>query len=322
MPINDYIIYRDPTSQKPTLGKVEGKKKGLLSVWPNDNKVLGLEDRTKIPKSSILANLGPKPAFGRVYNISVEPHRFSVLSDWGEIRVFREMLGSHWITLNKALDTIYALLTRQGIPLTKLFPLIIELRNPLGYYAGSYKYNGSGCLDVLTLRPSSFSSDTNDMQLIAHEIGHGVWFRCVPPTWRADWVSLYHRLYTVSANTEKLAKKMLTGLLYHTSDISDFVSFLDEEEKLLFDAYIAYVKNTFSMSKHDLNLVLTTGRFHIGMWPKSTMELVDMETIMTEYSKKNPDEFFAEAFRLHLLPFNTLTFLPKKLMKRTLKNLS
>lgn len=314
---NDYVIGND------------GKKNWLLQVSSvNDNMVYGHLDlnRAYSPSpgefmlSNIVANLGQRPPPGNAYGCLIEPFvKSSIHTDWGDIHWHVWMAKSERLALKKGLDNIASKLKSQ-----KLFGFVssgnlaIEVRPPKGQFAGMYHYKTvkGEAKDRMILKPKH---DVDMGYLVAHESGHGVWFRLMSSRMHARWIRLYHSYMKTTAYSPHDLRKLRDSYIEDSMSVKDFRSQLPEEACIVFDSCISTLCSDTRISQRSLDILASNGMLDTIKedWPLS-MSDSDFDIALTEYGTKNPEEFFAEAFALHI----TGKQLPKRVnsvMQKTLK---
>lgn len=332
----DYLIIQT----KDDNGKLNNNLLKLTSknVGKNMHGVLE-KNRAYEPKTvdfddkQIIANLGPKPAYGQAYGCKVEPWLRTLPHDfWGDIHIFRNLTKAEKKALKSALDDQAQFFLKHH--LGYIAPLNMEIRPKTGTYAGRYQYTGKEDKpDTMILSPISFTDEPNSKQevvkpkhwvnyVICHEGAHGVWFRGCNSSIKARWIDAYHATMilkeTDPSHVIKLGKKFVKS----RTDMDDFCSGLDEEQTSLFDACVSWINDYHSLNRKHLKILIDSGNHDsIGkLWPQEKILDSDAEIPLGEYASKNPEEFFAEAFSLRYannmkLPKNIQKLLDKTLEK-------
>jgi len=267
-----------------------------------------------VQKEDVVVNLGLNPPMGTVYGNSVEPYYGSKESDWGSIHFFRDFDKKEKTLMKKALSTCYSDLEKRA--LTAFLPINIEIRHPKGNYAGMYRYTSKeNVRDLMVLRPAGFD-DTYLREIIYHESAHGIWYVMVPKKLKARWIKSYQDYVVLSKATVKQMRD-IGKELEQAGSIKDFRTGLSEEEDTLLSACLGFVYDTYFLTKDNLDVLLSCSQSIKEYWPRQPMDLPDIETPIGEYAGKNVEEFFAEAFRIHLIGKGLPSHL-EKLIKTTL----
>jgi hypothetical protein len=307
----------------------DGKKNWLMQVSSiNDGTVYGHLDsnRAYAPQQGeftlkqIVAVLGEKPAPGSAYGCTVEPFvRTRVHPEWGNVHWHLWMPKTESIALKKALDSISKRLSK-----AKLFGFVeagnleMEIRPPKGRYTGMYHYrikDGEN-LDRMILRPKlGVPMD----YVVAHESGHGVWYRLMTPGQHARWIRLYHSYTKLKEFEPHHLRKLRDDYIADSVPVRDFRGQLEEAQVLLFDNLISTMCGNTRLTAKHLDTLAETGTLDTikESWP-THIEDSDFEIAVTEYGTKAPEEFFAEAFAYWLLGQK----LPKRVqaaMEKTVK---
>jgi hypothetical protein len=307
----------------------DGKKNWLMQVSSvNDGMVYGHLDvnRAYAPKQGeftlkqIVAVLGEKPQSGNAYGCTIEPFvRTLVHPDWGNVHLHTWIPKTESAAIKKALDSVATKLSKR-----KLFRFVeegaleIEVRPPKGKYTGMYHYkikNGEN-LDRMILRPKvGIPMD----YVVAHESGHGVWYRLMSPNQQARWIRLYHSYTKMKEFEPHHLRKLRDDYIADSVHISEFRGQLEEAQVLLFDNLISTLRANTRLSANHLNTLAETGMLETikESWP-THIEDSDFEIAVTEYGTTAPEEFFAESFAYWLLG-NKLPKRVQAAMDKTMK---
>lgn len=320
---DDYIVVK--YNGKNHLALAIGKRRAMLEkgVEEDDTSV-----QIDVEPYNVIANLGPNPPFGKVFNVNVEPYqRTLTIKDWCDLRVYRSSFTKEErITLVGAFADAYTILKKNKCEGFINRMGYIELRSRAGKWAGTYKYvrtkEGEGGKDVMSLNNIPLDDAKYLQYVILHEAAHGIWFHMVPIDVRAKWLSLYAKRITVSKYDEKKLRGLLKEVMTYDGSIGDFLKEMaDDTTSVILKEVIAYIKKVHKLDRFDLDLLHDTGRKDRleRLWPSMTdIGIPVMDP--SEYAMTNPKEFFAETMSYYL----TGTKLTGDLMKacvKTLKNL-
>lgn len=271
-------------------------------------------------QNDVVAVLGAKPKAGSAYGCIIEPYfRSTEHEGWGELHWFCRPSKEYRKRMTDALNKTLKILKKHK--LDGFLPVVTEVRNPKGKLAGMYKYSGKDPVEKPDVVITRFADDTDFVNVLLHESGHGVMarlFRSVKG--KAAWIKAYHSYVALTTTSEKKLKTLLVDLTKGEERPSDFRGQLEEEDRLVFDAIIAYISDYHSLTLKHLDTLVEAGEDLKDYWP-THIELTDYNYTVTEYAGKSPDELFCECFALHL----TGKKLPKSLaalMDKTLRSLN
>ena len=245
----------------------------------------------KFERSDVMAVLGKRPRVGSVYGIKIEPlvRRLEGVPYWGEVRIYNHF-EDHQIKLLKAeLKEAHARL--QKLRVAEGFKFELEIRQPQGKFAGYYKYRPKADTDILCIKPEL--SFEGFQYIVYHEYAHGIWYRMFTAKMRLAWVKLYHQYITQQEIKEKELQEIL-GDIESAGSIRDFLSDADEESKIIVKKALKHINEVHGLNKMHLESHLDNDESLKEYWP-SFLELSETETAITDYAKKSPEEFFAEA---------------------------
>lgn len=313
---------------------VRGARKNMLVVILEDLgggkrfrakefKVDYAEDEKSLPveitRRDIFCNMGKAPRPGKAFGVSVSVPRAEFDTNfWGRVVIYDDLDP----------DVVKALRSKM-IASGKYFKsqrltglnLVTEIRPLEGKYAGMYHHNSSKEFDVMELRPGQdLCDDATFHYIVSHEYGHGIWYRQVPERMKSRWINMYHKSVQLTEVLEDELSSICEEIV-QAGSIRAFLKECEEEDARLVRQCLRHVSQVHGLSKANLEVLLANNEeFSLGeVWPK-LVELSEKDVLMTEYSTKNSEEFFAEAFALHC----TGKKLPKavdKLMTATLSKL-
>lgn len=307
---DDFLVIKD--ERKFRLVKVvEASNDGELVVRREESKVEGKRTTETISDESVVLNLGSNPPAGTVYGCKIEPFQSSSdLDGWGTIHYYREVEREDKKTIKKAAAKVWKRLDKER--LTAFAPLTVEVRLNKGSEIGYYKIHKSQETDVLCIKPKEFDQ-TELTRLFFHEAGHGIMDRMMPSNFRAKWVTTYAYYTSLKA----LKKDDLIGIRALVEGNGSLKQVEDVDPDHL-DACIGSIIGNFGIRKADIELLLNEGVSLEAYWPKHTLDLPDNEVPLTDYAMKSVDEFWCEAFAMHM----TGTQLPKRIRNLMLKTLN
>lgn len=264
---------------------------GILDIPSKD------DDSTTVSflTSDIVANLGKYPKAGSIYGVKVEP-LIRVIKDkrFKEIRIYQKFTEDQYDHLSEELKIFYSILKENG---HTGIPYHIEVRNPQGSYTGYYKYLPKAEQDILCIKPEK---NLEGIQyILGHEHGHAIYNRRTNTKTKNSWIKLYHSFVSVSEATEDDLEQILNEI-YSAGSLKDYLKDTDETTKCIVRACLAYIKDVHKLDKHHLETALSIKEKIDDYWPISPLNFSERELVISEYSKKSPEEFFAEAYAFWL----------------------
>jgi hypothetical protein len=293
---NDYLVIQ--LEKKRHLVQVIKSKEKLVGVIdgpsrssPNTQQTIDIKD------DMIVANLGPEPVWGSAYGVKIEPYKNTEhLKPWGDIHYFLGLEEHERSRLIKNLTLVSDKLREMG--LTHHLPIEIHIRPPKGKYHGWYKKHRGESLDTMTLMPADW--DNKSLRyIIAHEIGHYVEFNFFTPRVKKMWIKAYHdfvRLKNIPDEFIKNSKEKIE----ESKEIDSVYQDLDEEDQGYLDVIFGWVEEHHHLTAEHLDTLLATGNSLTPYWPNVSLSSSDVEVVVTDYAKKNPEELWAEAFAHHV----------------------
>lgn len=272
-------------------------------------------------EKTLIACLGTKPEVGSVFGVYVEPHRAEKEHPLGMVHYYRRMSKLDKKALRSAMDTTVTLLQKHG--LDDILPIQrIEIRSAKGRYAGCYKYKlvDGKAQDAMILHPQTFEDLKYNIYVLAHELGHALWYRRLPDAYRARWLALYNSYTTVNNAKRTRLEQLLKALVDSQVSVREFKRDLEEDDAALFKEVETYLKRHHKLSPEGLNILLNHNSQTLGeIWP-SYASLSETEQPISAYGATSVFEFAAESFAFYL----TGKQLPKridKLMERSIKQM-
>lgn len=316
--VADYVIGQDEKGRKylAQVVKIRGDK---VHVALDKDRAYKPQN-AMFETSQIVAVLGHEPAHGTAYGCKVEPYRSTLVHpEWGNVHLFVKKTKADLKALRTGFDRVAAKLKRHGIfGFVAQGALETEVRPPSGKYSGMYKFSNKGGepQDRMLLKPTPESAFD---RVIAHEAGHGVWFRLLNAKLQARWVNLYHSYMKLKQFEPHAIRKLRDQYIEDSLPVAEFRSGLDEDASAMFDLLIGSVSSTTRLANKHLDLLAANGDLGVihDSWPLH-LEDSDHEIVVSEYASTSPEEFFAEAFCNWLLGVK----LPKRVTKAIEKTVS
>ena len=286
--LKDFVIVKDlPPSGKNKLVRVididTTTATGLLDTVVGDGKTVSFE------LTDIIANLGKSPSTGKVFGVNVEPlHRTVNHKTLGTTRLF-----THFDELD--LKQIFSDLKSYYLRASELrhtgFNFDIEIRSPHGKYAGHYKLGQE--IDILCVKTDTDRAGLEE--IFAHEFGHGLWFRRVSKLMQKEWIDLYHKAVTVQTCTTEQLDSLLDAINTEGS-FRQTLKQAGEEDRVLLKECQRIIGKTHSLSVSHLDLILSLNGSIDVYFPDKPFNYSSKELVISDYAKKNVEEFFAEAY--------------------------
>lgn len=257
---------------------------------------------TRFTPGDVVANLGPAPVLGNAYKVKVEPFRSAFnMKPWGTVYLFRDMSESETLVLKRGLQEVGKWIVDQK--LDRELPLEIHVKPPRGRYAGFYSSpRGEDAVPVITLQPKAME---NMRYVLLHEYAHHIWFRMLPPRMHARWVQLYHKCISLSPVLDAQVATLLSDFKSAHMTLREFRSELgDDKEGALFDEVMGYISSYHNLTQRHLQLLLDESFPIDDFWPRTALELQEMDLTISEYAQKSPEEYWPEAvaFTLSKMP--------------------
>lgn len=288
----DFVLVS--TQKKPrlvriTLADADGTYTGKVET--RVHKVGDDPETIQFRRADIICALGKAPILGTAFGVRVEPLHdvWTTHSFFNEIHCYMRLEQPQVKAIMKELDKFYKELKSKR--LTSVRP-ILELRHRAGKYAGYYKYYPKEDRDRMCVRPQD---DLTELQyVLAHEYGHGIWYRCMSRTARLRWIRLYHSYVKMVDASEVDINRVLDAVVTAQS-ISSALKTVDESDVMLLKECVKQVHKLHGLNKQHLEMMLEAGESLDEYWPYS-IELSEKEVAITEYARSSPEELMAECF--------------------------
>lgn len=244
----------------------------------------------KFEKEDVMAVLGKRPKVGSVYGLKIEPLvRREHLRFWGDSRIYNWFDDDQFKMLKAGLDNAYKKLKQLGV--AGYFKVELEIRQPQGKYAGMYKHRPKAEVDIMILKPELAMEDLEYVTF--HEYAHGIWYRMLTPKIRLLWVKLYHKYIHLQEVKEKELQEIL-GEVESAGSVRGFMREAEDVTKGQLKEVLKHILNVHGLNVSHLEMLLENEESIAEYWP-SIIEMSEKETCITEYARKSPEEFFAEA---------------------------
>lgn len=299
---------------KPKFGRCISinESKGILRL-SEDIDSEGLKKQIPFKTSEILANLGSRPVPGTAYGVKIEPLiRQEDSKFWGNIRYYRWLDDDTKDGLFHNTQEFIKQVKERRLPKIKAD---LEIRPVSGKMSGYYKFMPTKERDILAIRPND--SLDGIQYIFSHEYAHGLYFRHVPQQMKVKWIQAYHKFVSIT----NLQEEELTQILDEISGVQSVKEYLKEateDTKYMVSRILQYIAQTHYLNKLHIELMLNAGESIEEFWPVS-LDLTHKELAISEYAKKNVEEFFAESFSFDFVG-RTIPKNIKKLLDATLRN--
>lgn len=250
----------------------------------------------KFQKTDLIAVLGKRPKVGGAYGLKIEPLvRRENFKFWGDARIYNWFDDHQMELLREVLDKAYRKLKKLNV--IGSIPFELEVRQPQGKYAGMYKFRPKAETDVLIVKPT-LTMDQMDYYLF-HEYAHGIWYRMLTPKMRLRWVRMYTDYTTLLEIKEKELKTLREDVEAEGS-IRAYMAGAEDETKLQLKEILKHITTIHGITVKHLEWVLENDESLEDYWP-TNIEMSEKEMVISDYAKKSPEEFFAEAVSFKFL---------------------
>jgi hypothetical protein len=304
-----YVIAQPNGAKKPALYKTKLSGGKTLGVEPNNE--MWSAQPIEIRHKEVLVNLGEDPPVGSCYKVWVEPvdTRFT-FKGVGEVFCYIPKLSNTVKErLAKAFPAAFNRVRKLGPAID--WDLTVEIRNPKGIKNGTYRYKSNGT-DILTYHHNEGQAPRVICKVVAHELGHGIWYRHMDAKDRSEWIEAYEKFVSVTTVTPIDIKRMLKDIR-QISRLGDFIRDADAEEQAACNIYLGWLQKVHDLSKHEVQDLIESGS-SVPV-PDTHLHKSDVETPITLYSKKSAPEMFCEALSSYIVgDLNDKNF--EKMLKR------
>jgi septum formation topological specificity factor MinE len=317
---DDFVLITEPGLKKPVLAKVLKLKNdgihGLLSY-----EKIALEGEAAFEFDcqfeDVVANLGPKPTYGKVFGCDIEPYHKLITTKLSSTRV-AVMVGlstREEEKLEASFSKFYKIAKKHGF-LQHFKQIRIVVRPGMTSVAGMWSLakDGSEKIDIYVPRSDAAEKGNTPVEyILAHEIGHHIWNRYFTEEEKAVWIAMHRKAVAVEDhNTAKVAH--FRSQLVAAGSVKELKKTIeDEAEKKLFSEILSRVCKTFKIRPDELNALLKSGDNLSNYWINTAVQKSDSSVIITEYARKNSQELFSECLAHYLLGME----MPEKLEKKT-----
>lgn len=267
---------------------------------------------------TLLANFGPKPKFGKAYGFDIEPKLGEFDSEIGHVNLYRELNDAERKAVTSAIRVVHKRFAQKGV--ADIFPITeINIRNPKGKWAGSYKvvFKDGVHKDTVQLHPKIIEDAKYNLYIFAHEAGHAIWYRKLNDKYRALWLELYNAGVKVDHAKKQQMGELYKSLLDSQLSVREFMKDVEEDDAKLFREALSYLKKYHKLTPEDVNLLLNNNSRVLGeIWPQYGTT-ADIGSLVSEYACVSPSELFAEScafyFSGKILPKSVKSLLDKTL---------
>lgn len=268
-----------------------------------------------VRRRDVLLNLGQSPMPGKVYGVNIEPmYRKIETNTCGTVLFFVDFDDKKIEKTKKALVRTFKKLKKKRLG---GLSVEIEIRKAEGKYAGYYHFLPKSGVDVLCIKPNfEMMSDSDLEYVIAHEYAHGIWYRMMRPDNIAKWIALYDK-HMLPTRIEEDELKDVYAEMESSGSFREYQRSCDEDTKPVLKAVLKSIRATHGVDRKHLDLLIRHGHSIEEYWP-TQVEFTDRGVIVSEYARKSPEEFFAEAFAFWFAGKN----LPKEVSKLLVKSLA
>lgn len=271
-----------------------------------------------------LANLGKQPPKGSVFGVSINfPLKQDKIKPFKEVFFYRDMTPKEYKHLISSVEDFHQWLLSKKIRIDWPF---LEIHEGKGRYAGEYqvKVKDDEVYQIVRLHPKLKEDELPDYDpIIAHEIGHAIWYQLLSNRAKAKWVELFTQYCKPIPVTKEDLVQFRDGVLAlrTPTPIDDFLEDLEDDEADKFDQILAYFEEVYHLKTEHLEYLIQ-GRGDLEkLWPQSVTRIFEAETPISDYAMKNPEEFWCEALAYYYTHNELLPGEVRNLMERTLKNL-
>lgn len=250
----------------------------------------------KFQKTDLMAVLGKRPKVGSVYGLKIEPLvRREAYRGWGDARLYNWFDDHQLELLKDGLEDAFKKL--KALRVTGQFKVELEIRQPQGKFAGMYKFRPKAETDILIVKPETNMENLD--YYVFHEYAHGIWYRMMTPKMRLRWIRLFTDYTTLLEMQEKELASLMEDIEAEGS-IRAYQKGAEEETKLQIKEILKHIMQIHGIGVSHLDMMLENDESIIDYWP-TNLEISEKEEPITDYAKKSPEEFFAEAVSFKFL---------------------
>lgn len=294
--ISDYILI-NIDDKKPKLGLVNKIRKD--KIYGNFCiKTIGLEPEDYkfiIRKEDIVSNLSDTPKIGNSYGLEIEPYYKSYkISGFAEIDFYIKVNKKQFALIIKAFHNFYNWLKKNNM-ITHL-PIEIEIRPNKGKQYGKYIHyiNKDDKLDKVIIRLNEYEESILNY-VIAHEMGHHIKFNYINKDFISKWIKIYYKSVLIDSIDLNDLKSLRKEFEKNCSNIYSWKKDLDENDREIYKLCLKHIKNVHSLQERDLIALAENEDNLREFWPNTILKST-VELIISDYGKKNVDEYWAECF--------------------------
>lgn len=281
-------------------------------------------EHIKYHEDDVIANLGQKPAVGKVHGVHVEPMRKQSEKPYGLLCFYKKLEKADVKNLKGAFSWMFDYLT--GLQIQQALPVNrIEIREKRTKVAGMYtikRMKSGDAIDKIELYCPDYSDREYLKYVVAHETGHAVWYKLVPERIKSSWIELYNNRISVDKYSEKQLTTLLNDVMSYEGGMSAYArEIADDDVRALIREVYSYFKRTFKLDRKDIEMLMDNSSSFGDKWPTAASLGRTTGVDLGSYAMTKPTEFFAECFAFHA----TGKKLPKdcrKLMEQTLKKVT
>lgn len=297
---DDFVMLHEPGMTKPVLAKVlKLKNTGYHVILSDERRAQYGDDDYKadVSHDMVVANLGPKPSFGKVYKADVEPYTATLQTKCFKLPII-DMVGMDEGEAKKVLSAAVKLRkVAKKYGFAKYIRNIQVLVKPgLTNAAGMWAMKKDQGERIILFLPCTDRLADNALPfdyVFFHEIGHHFWNLYMKPEEQARWVKLHRRGLSVE-DISATKVTQLRAALEQAGSIKDYRKELDEEEKKIFSKVLSTVCKTMNVKPSEIDVLLAAGDNLSDHWITTPVPMSNSKIIITEYARKNPQELFAE----------------------------
>jgi hypothetical protein len=284
-----YAVCHPSGVKSPRLYRIKVNGGKMLGYVPDET--MWGSDPLPIRGDEVIVHLGDEPPVGSVYGVWVEPvDKRWVVPNYGNVYCYVPKLPDATVErMKQAFQKALARVRKLGPQCD--WETVTEVRNPRGNKLGTYTYKSNG-VDRLKLYHHEGTGLREMVKTIAHELGHGVWFRHMTPEARSDWIELHERMVRVQSVSVKDVKLMLRDMR-QLGSVRDYSKEAEPEEIEAAKLYLDWLKRVHKITRLEVQDLIAAGRN--PPIPDTHIHRSDFDAAITLYGKNSPDELFCEA---------------------------